>query len=126
MTIKQYLMHALALICIGLGILGAFLPLLPTTPFILAAATLSAKASPRLHHWLMHHPVFGQSLRDYQQHRAVSPKTFNRAMLVLWPTIALSAYWVPLWWVAALLMGIASCVSVFLWRARQRYARIGV
>ncbi|MBW8190479.1 YbaN family protein [Neiella marina] len=121
MRIKYLFMHLLALICVGLGILGAFLPLLPTTPFLLAAAALSAKASPRLHAWLMNHPVFGKSLRHYQQHRAVSPRTFLVAMAVLWPTILASALMVPIWWVAVLLLVIASSVSVFLWRARQRF-----
>lgn len=114
-------MHGLALICVGLGILGAFLPLLPTTPFLLAAAALSVKASPKLHAWLMNHPVFGKSLRHYQEHRAVSPRTFMVAMLVMWPTITVSALLVPIWWVALLLFIIASSVSAFLWRARQRF-----
>ncbi|MBD1390452.1 YbaN family protein [Neiella sp. HB171785] len=124
MRIKYLLMHLLALICVGLGILGAFLPLLPTTPFLLAAAALSVKASPKLHAWLINHPVFGKSLRHYQEHRAVSPKAFWLAMLVMWPTMAVSAYLVPLWWVRLLLLIIACSVSLFLWRAKSRFANL--
>ncbi|MFU8814560.1 MAG: YbaN family protein [Pseudomonadales bacterium] len=61
----------LAYLCIGLGIIGAFLPLLPTTPFVLVAAWAAAKGSPKLHHWLYQHPRLGAPLIAWEQKRAV-------------------------------------------------------
>jgi uncharacterized protein len=62
----------LAYVCIGLGIIGVFLPLLPTTPFVLLAAWAAAKGSPKLHRWLYEHPQLGAPLIAWEQKRAVS------------------------------------------------------
>ena len=56
----------------GLGIVGAFLPLLPTTPFLLLAAWAATRGSPELHEWLYNHPRFGPPLIAWEEKRAVS------------------------------------------------------
>ncbi|HEY5647543.1 MAG TPA: YbaN family protein [Pseudomonadales bacterium] len=61
-----------AYLCAGLGIIGAFLPVLPTTPFLLLAAWAATRGSPELHRWLYGHPRFGPPLRAWEQNRAVS------------------------------------------------------
>ncbi|ASY60782.1 DUF454 family protein [Sinorhizobium sp. CCBAU 05631] len=57
---------------VGLGLVGIFLPLLPTTPFLLLAAWLFGRSSPNLEKWLFDHPVFGQPLRDWREAGAIS------------------------------------------------------
>lgn len=72
-----------ALICLGLGVLGIFLPGLPTTVFILLAAWFAARGSPKLSAWLEHHRVFGAMIRDWRAHRAVSRRAKWSASLMM-------------------------------------------
>jgi uncharacterized membrane protein YbaN (DUF454 family) len=70
----------LTLILIGftsliLGALGIFVPLLPTTPFLLVAAFAFANSSERLHQWLLNHNIFGPFIDNWRQHRAISRRT---------------------------------------------------
>ncbi len=68
-------MRALLLICgsvsLALGVAGIFLPVMPTTPFVLVAASCYAKASPRFHGWLMRHRLFGPLIADWEKHRSI-------------------------------------------------------
>jgi uncharacterized protein len=57
---------------VGLGIIGVILPVMPTTPFILVAALLFAKGSPRAERWLMEHPLFGKQLSDWRDKGAIA------------------------------------------------------
>lgn len=59
------------LIAVGLGLLGVFLPLLPTTPFLIVAAWCFARSSQKLHDWLYDHPRFGKLLIDWEMHRVI-------------------------------------------------------
>lgn len=65
----------LAYFFIALAILGAFLPLLPTVPFLILAAWFASKGSKRLHDWLYAHPLFGKLLQDWEEQGAVSRKS---------------------------------------------------
>jgi uncharacterized membrane protein YbaN (DUF454 family) len=58
----------------GLGIIGAFLPIIPTTPFLILSAFLFSKSSPRFHAWLLSLPVAGEGIRDWQKNRVIRPK----------------------------------------------------
>ena len=62
-------------LCLFLGILGAFLPVLPTTPFLLLAAYLYSKSSPKLHAWLLKHKYFGRPLRDWHEKGVIGIKS---------------------------------------------------
>ena len=65
---------------LGLGLLGVVLPVLPTTPFLLLAAGCFARSSPRLHRWLLDHPVFGPPIRNWEDNGAISRKAKRLAV----------------------------------------------
>ncbi len=75
--------QGLAVACVGLGGLGAVLPLVPTTPFLLLAAWAASRSSPELHDWLYRHPRYGPVLRDWRDHRTLRPRVKCLALLLI-------------------------------------------
>ncbi len=69
--VQQAIWLAAGLLMLALGIIGAFLPLMPTTIFLIMAGWCFARSSPRLESWLMNHPRFGGTLRAWRDHRAI-------------------------------------------------------
>ncbi len=66
------MIRLLGFLFLGLGLVGVFLPLLPTTPFVLLAAACFAQSSERMHRWILANPTFGPMVRDWEQKRCVS------------------------------------------------------
>lgn len=75
----------------GLGILGIFLPLLPTTPFLLFAAACYAKSSQRFYDWLLNLKYLGEYIRNYREGRGIPLRTKVLTLFFLWATIGYSA-----------------------------------
>lgn len=76
---------------VGLGILGIFLPLLPTTPFLLLAAACYAKSSKRFHKWLLNNRWFGNYIKNYHKEKKIPLKAKVFSISLLWITILSSA-----------------------------------
>jgi uncharacterized membrane protein YbaN (DUF454 family) len=90
---------------VGLAILGAMLPLLPTTPFLLLASYFFLRSSPRLHNWLLRSRMFGQLLRDWEKHRGVRPRVKVVAVTLIPVVVFCSAFFGQLpWYLIALLV----------------------
>jgi|SRR5512134_2191224 uncharacterized membrane protein YbaN (DUF454 family) len=108
--------RALALVSTALGIAGVFLPILPTTPFLLVAAWAAGKGWPQFEAWLLAHPRLGPPIRRWRDHRAV-PRSAKWAAVA---SMLLSA--ALLWWSAASLaiqLGVTLfllAVAAWLWR----------
>ena len=71
---KKYFYNIIGGISLGLGGAGVFLPLLPTTCFILLASWAFAKSSPKFHNWLNYRSPFAKSIQDWQQHQVIPTK----------------------------------------------------
>lgn len=100
---------------VGLGTLGIFLPLLPTTPFLLLAAACYARGSKRFYNSLVSNRWFGSYIKNYRERKALPLKIKILSIVLLWATIGYSAIFVagtPL--VRALLIGIAIGVTIHI------------
>ncbi len=70
----RYSLIAIGFISLFLGVIGIFVPLLPTTPFLLLTSFLFYKSSPRLQQWLLKNPYLGKYISDFQIHKSISKK----------------------------------------------------
>ena len=77
----MYIYKAFGFLFLGLGFIGIFLPLLPTTPFVLLAAGCFAKSSEKWHSWLLANRVFGPMIRNWEEHKCVSCNSRRIAVL---------------------------------------------
>lgn len=89
---RRVLYVSLGLFFLGLGIVGAVLPVLPTTPFLILASYFFVRSSPRLNAWLLRSRLFGPMLRDWQEHRGIRPHVKVFVILLLPVVIASSIY----------------------------------
>lgn len=107
---------ALGFVSLVLGMIGVFLPVLPTTPFILLAAFCFSKSSERWHQWLLENPVFGPMIRDWNHSGVIRRPAKILASVMM--TVSFSSLTVltpvPLW-VKLILNGIGLCVLGFIW-----------
>lgn len=104
----------LGLLCVALGLVGAFLPILPTTPFLLLAAFCFARSSKRLHAWLINHKIFGPPISDWQEKGAISRPAKRLAIVSMVAVFSLSIVLkIPLYALAlqaAALLGAATFI----------------
>lgn len=92
-----------------------FLPVLPTTPFLLLTAVCWMRGSQRLYQRLMTHPVLGKYISDIREHRSIPHKTKIITIATLWLTIATSAvFFVESWWIRILLCIVAISVTIHI------------
>jgi uncharacterized membrane protein YbaN (DUF454 family) len=113
--LKRMLLVAAGTLCVGLGFLGVFLPLLPTTPFLLLAAACYARSSERFYHWLMTNRWCGETIRNYRSGKGIPRRQKILTVTLLWATIGVTAcFATTLWWLRLLLLGIAAAVTAHL------------
>lgn len=111
---KKVLFILIGIICVILGVIGIFLPILPTTPFLLLASLLFLNSSEKLHKYLNNHKYFGEYIRDYHEKRGVKRAMKVRAIVFIWVSILFSAYMINILWVSIVLIVIAVCVTAYL------------
>jgi uncharacterized membrane protein YbaN (DUF454 family) len=90
-TAKRRLLIVAGTLSTGLGIIGVFVPILPTTPFLLLAAACYIRSSERFYHWLINSRIFGAYVRNYMEGRGIPIRIKISTILLLWLTIGLTA-----------------------------------
>lgn len=108
-------------LCVALGVVGIFLPVMPTTVFLLGAAACYARSSERLYRRLLDNRIFGPLIADWRHHRAMRVRAKATAIGFVWLGIgATVVFGVEALWLRLLLVGIAVGVSGFLLSIRTR------
>ena len=103
---------ALGSISLGLGILGIFVPLLPTTPFLLLTAFFYFKGSPRLYNWLLNHKHFGPIVRNFRENKAIPLRAKIISLTLMWGTMGYCIlFLIPFLWVKILMGLVAAAVT---------------
>ena len=99
-----------------LGITGIFLPVLPTTPFLLLSAALFARSSDRLYLWLINHKIFGEYIRNFREDKAITLQVKIISISTLWLFMLYSIFYIvsEKWYLQVLLGSIALGVSVYI------------
>jgi hypothetical protein len=106
-------------VCVGLGVLGIFLPVLPTTPFLLLAAFCYGRGSKRFYHWLVYRSRVGSYIRNYQSGRGIPLKQKMLTIALLWLTIGSTIGLVALaWWLKVGMVIVAIGVTIHLVRMK--------
>lgn len=101
-------------VSLAVGFIGIFLPLLPTTPFVLLAAFCFSRGSERMEAWLVNHPRFGPMVLAWRRHRAV-PLRAKQLATVMMAASSIGTWFVvrsPWRWAPAI---VCACVALWLW-----------
>ena len=110
------LLNVVGIIALVLAIIGLFLPLLPTTPFLLLASACFARGSDRLPRWLLHHRVFGVYLRNVEAGNGIPLKAKLVALATMWASLTYSFLRFDHPGLRVALVAIGCAVSIYLWR----------
>lgn len=111
---------ALGFVALLLGLLGVFLPILPTTPFILLAAFCFGKGSARFHQWLLDHHLTGPLIKDWYEHQSLRPRVKYWAYLLIVFSFSISVMLVQETWLKLSLAGLGLVLLMVLWRVPVR------
>lgn len=121
MKFKKIIFNILGFFFVGLGIVGIFIPLLPTTIFLIIAAYFFAKSSEKYYNWLISNKYFGKFIKDYREGKGVPLKAKTVSITILWLTILYSIFFVvTAIWLKILLICIAIGVSWHLLSLKTR------
>ena len=116
----RYLLLAAGFTALALGAVGIFLPLLPTTPFLLLSAGCFLRSSDYFYRWITNHRLFGRFIRMYLKYRAVSVRSKALSLILLWPVMMSTViFFVEHLWLRLLLIAIASGVTVHILKIRN-------
>jgi uncharacterized membrane protein YbaN (DUF454 family) len=114
----RFALLAIGWLSVALGVLGIFLPVLPTTPFLLLAAACFMRSSKRFYLWLVNHRQLGPWIVDYLEGQGIPLKGKVYAISLMWLSIGASCYLVPLFWARVFMLTSAVLVSGYIIRQK--------
>ncbi|TWI50479.1 hypothetical protein IQ22_03873 [Pseudomonas duriflava] len=116
----RYSLLALGWLSIALGVIGIFLPILPTTPFLLLAAACFMRSSRRFYNWLVNHPRLGPLIKDYLEGEGIPLQGKIYAITSMWISIGISCWLIPYFWARLLMVICSLCVSIYILKQKTR------
>jgi uncharacterized membrane protein YbaN (DUF454 family) len=117
----RWLLIAAGTVCVALGVIGVFTPVLPTTPFMLLAAACYARSSERFYRRLVGSPTFGPTIIEWQRHRSIPYRTKIYAIVLMSATLGTSIiFFVANPWLQAALALMGVSVVAWMWRIPSR------
>lgn len=120
MEIKTFVRTGLGFSLLGLGAVGLFLPLWPTTPFVLASFACFS-TSPRIRAQILQVPFFSEYIKHYEEGKGLTGRTVRVSLIWLWSMLVGSMLVVKTLWLTVLLIFIGSVVTLhILWIARAK------
>ncbi len=93
LQVHRHILVAAGWLSLALGVIGIFLPVLPTTPFVLLAGACFMRGSERWHRWISSHPRFGPQIEDYLTGAGIPARTKVVAIVMLWASVLTSIIW---------------------------------
>jgi uncharacterized membrane protein YbaN (DUF454 family) len=114
----RYALLGVGWLSVALGVIGIFVPVLPTTPFLLLAAACFVRSSRRFYLWLVEHPRLGPWISDYLEGNGMPRKAKVYTLSLMWASIALSCYLVPMVWARGFMLCSAVLVSLYILRLK--------
>lgn len=113
-NIKKYLLIIVGSLTLILGTIGIFIPILPTTPFLLVCAYCYIRSSKSLYDWLINHKVFGKYVYSYLVHKAIKKSSKIIAITLIWASLSFTIYLLQNIYLAFMLIFIGGAVSIYL------------
>lgn len=114
-SLMKYILAFIGTVSLILGVIGIFLPVLPTTPFLLLSAALYLRSSRRLYNWLLSHRHLGPYIKNFYEKRAIPLRVKIVSVSLLWITLLYCAFFVAsAWWMRILFIAIAAGVTVHI------------
>lgn len=114
----KILLNVVGSIAVVLAVLGIFLPLLPTTPFLLLASACYMRGSARMHRWLLGNRLFGEYLHNIESRRGMPVRAKVMTLALLWASMLFSIYKVGGVLIPSLLLVIATAVTISILRMK--------
>ena len=112
--VRTIVLEFIGAILLGLGVLGVFLPIIPTTPFVLAAA-FCFSANPAMYNRIVNSPFFGEYIRAYREGKGIETKTRIKSIAFLWAVLVITMlFFMTEDWHRILLSIVGICVTVHL------------